>query len=143
MDGPPHRRLEELSVGLYAPVAVLSGLVVVAVLQIDAPFVGAFVAFWLVALCLFGAVATALVVLSVNARRAATGAGYDRRAVGFAVAIPAALVVAVAVLFAGLSVRVTETVLLGAGVVALLVAPAGLVVTVFGERLRRRWGADG
>lgn len=44
MDAPPHR-LEELSVGLYAPLVLVSGLVVVAVLQVDAPYVGAFVAF--------------------------------------------------------------------------------------------------
>lgn len=50
MDGPPHRRLEELGVGLYVLVAVLSGIVVLAVFRIDAPFVGAFVAFWLVGL---------------------------------------------------------------------------------------------
>lgn len=142
MDGPPHRRLEELSVGIYAPVAVISGLVVVAVLQIDAPFVGAFVAFWLVFLCLFGAVATALVVLGVNAHRVVTGAAYDRQAVAFAVTIPASLAVAVAVLFAGQSPRVTETVLLAAGVVALLVAPAGLLVTIFGEGSSHRWGVD-
>lgn len=142
MDRPARRRLEEFSVGLYVPVAVLSGLTTLAVLQIDTPFVGVFVAFWLVGLCLFAAVAAALVVLGVNAHRAITGAAYDRWAVAFAATIPASLAVALGVLFAGQSPRVTETVLLATGVVALLVAPAGLVVAIFGARLRRRWGAD-
>ena len=142
MDAPPDRRLEELSVGLYVPVAVLSALVVVAVLQIDAPYVGAFVAFWLVGRCLLAAVVTALVVVLVNAHRAITGGGYDWLAVAFASAIPLSLGVSASVPFAGPSPRGTEAVLLGAGTVALLLAPAGLFVTIFGGRPRRRWRPD-
>jgi hypothetical protein len=142
MDAPPNRLLEELAVGVYVPVAVLGGIVVLAAFQIDAPFVGAFVAFWLVGLCLLAAVAVALVVLGVNARRAVAGDGYERRAVVLAATIPASPGVGVAVLFAGLSIRVTEAVLLGAVAVALVVAPAGLVVAVFGDHLRSRRRSD-
>lgn len=142
MDAPPLRRLEELSVGLYVPLVMVSGLVVVAVLQIDAPFVAVFFAFWLIVLCLIAATGAAMVVLVANGRRARTGGDYDLRAVAFAVAIPASIAVAVAVLIAGPSPGVTEAVLLGAGAVALLVAPAGLFVTILGASVRRRLWAE-
>lgn len=96
----------------------------------------------MVGLCLLAALVAAPTVLAVNARRAVAGAAYDRRAVAFAVAIPVSLLLVVAVLFAGPSPGVTETVLIGAGAVALLVAPAALFVRLFGDRVRRRLGTD-
>lgn len=141
MDARPHR-LDELGVGIYVPLALVGGIVVVAVLQVDAPYVGAFVAFWVVGLCLLAALVAALVVLAVNARRAVAGAVYDRGVIASAAAIPVSLVLVVAVLFAGPSPRVTEAVLLVALVVALLVAPAGLFARVFGDRVRRRLWTD-
>lgn len=141
MDASPHR-LEALGVGLYVPLVLVSGVAAVAALWIDAPFVGAFVAFWLVALCLLAALVAALVVLGVNARRAVNGVPADRRAVAFAAAIPVSLAVAVVALFAELSIEVTESVLVAAGIVALIVAPAGLFVTILGDSVRRQLWAD-
>ena len=135
------RRLEELGVGTYVLLALLGGFLAVVVLGIDAPYVGAFFAFWLFVLCALAAVAAALVVLVANARRALDGGDVDLPAVAFAAAIPASLAAVLAVAFAAPSPRVTETVLVGAGLVALVVAPFGLFVALFGGRLRRRWRA--
>lgn len=136
------RRLEELSVGMYVLLALLSGFIAVGILSIDAPYVGAFFAFWLFVLCSLAAVATALVVLVVNVRRALDNADVDLPAVAFAAAILTSLTAVLAVVFAAPSPRVTETVLVVAGLVALVVAPFGLFVTLFGGRVRRRWRAS-
>ena len=120
------RSAEALFVAAYA---LLSGTVVILsllVLQIDAPFVGVFVVFWLVAACVLAAVATAAVVIVSNVRRARSEGPVDRVATALGATMLASVAAAAYFVFAD-----SPQYFLAAGVLGLLVAPLGLLLRVF------------
>lgn len=132
------RRLEERSVRIYVPLALLSAVGIIGVLQIDAPYVGIFIAFWLFALSAVAAVVTAGVVLTINAYRAVGHEALDLKSVVVAATIPTSLCALLLVVLMERSPQVTEAVLLGAIITVLVIAPIGLFATIFGDYTRRR-----
>lgn len=96
------------------PLALLSSILIIGVLQIDAPYVSIFIAFWLVTLSAIAAIAIAVVVLGVNAHRAITHKAVDMRTIVVAAPIPASLSVVLFVISVEQSPQVTEAVLIGA-----------------------------
>lgn len=138
MDRLANRRLEERSVQIYVPLALLSSILIIGVLQIDAPYVGIFIAFWLVALSVIAAIATAVVVLGVNAHRAITHKAVDMRTIVVAATIPASFSGVLFVIFVEQSSQVTEAVLIGGLITMLIIAPVGLFVAIFGTHVRHQ-----
>ncbi len=135
MNPPTSSRIEDWSVGGYALLATACLLLSAGALGIDAPYVGIFVAFWLVGLCAVAAVGLSIIIVAINANRARRGTVPDVVAVAFAVLVPAALGTAIYVVLADHS----PAAFLALGLVALVVAPLGLVYRVLGERIRDRW----
>lgn len=138
MDRLLDRRLEEHSVRIYVPLALLSSLGIIGVLQIEAPYVGIFLAFWLFALSAVAAITTAVVVLAVNAHRAVTHDAPDLKAVVVAATIPASLCALVYISVVEQPSQVNETVLAGTIITVLFIAPVGLFITIYGEQARSR-----
>lgn len=93
----------------------------------------AFAAVGLFWLCILVATATVCVLLTVNAARVRRGEDPDLVVVALSLAVPGGLLAALAV---NLAVPASRVPLLLA-VVALGVAPAGLLAATFGDRYRR------
>ena len=133
MSNPTNRLSEEVSVGFYLFVALLSAAVYVGVQVTSGPSIGgAFLiigAFWL---CICTVAATALVVLFVNIKRSIRDNSTDKTAILLAVIILLSLGGA---LYLGFVANRLETATV-VGVVGLILAPLGLFATVYEPRFR-------
>lgn len=133
MGNPSNRLTEEVSVGFYLFVALLSAAVYIGVQVTSGPSIGgAFLvigAFWL---CVCTIAVTALVVLLVNVNRSIQATSTDKTAILLATIILISLGVALYLAFVVNRLRTAMAV----GVVGLILAPLGLFVTVFEPRFR-------
>lgn len=142
MESPPYRRTERVCTALYVLVA-LGGLLTYIWVSSPRPptspgepdpTVGvAFLAIGLFWLCVLLAMAMVLVLLGVNAVRVRRGAGADRIVVVLALVVPISLLAGEVTLFYGNYSRLSIVF----GLLALGVAPVGLLAATFGDRYRR------
>ena len=127
-------RVEAIAVGGYVLLATSSGVLLVG-LAVTGPHFGVtFVLLGLFWLCVLAAVATALVVLGVNAWRTLRHEPADRVAVGFATLLLVALGGGLYAAFLGNALQMG----LVLGVIGLVLAPLGCCWRVLGETLRSR-----
>lgn len=133
MSEPANRLTEEISVGFYLLVALLSAAIYVGVQVTSGPTMGGSLlvigAFWL---CVCTVAATALVVLLVNVYRSVQDTSTDNTAILLATIILISLGGAIYLVFVGNRLQTA----MAMGVVGLILAPLGLFATVFEPRFR-------
>lgn len=144
MKSPAYRRVERACVGLYGLVAVgsLLGYLWLANVPTSVPATsepkpagaGTFAVVGLFWLCALVAAAMAVALLAVNAVRVHRGEGADRAVAALALSVLVALTAAGVATFYGPVPQLS----LALGVVALVVAPAGLVVATLYGAVRGR-----
>lgn len=133
MSNPTNRLSEEVSVGFYLFIALLSAAVYIGVQVTSGPSIGgAFLvigAFWL---CVCTVATTALVVLLVNIKRLIRNTSTDKTAILLATII---LISVGGALYLGFVVNRLK-IAIGVGVLGLILAPLGLFATVYEPRFR-------
>ena len=133
MSNPANRLAEEISVGFYLFVALLSAAVYIGVQVTSGPSIGgAFLVIGAVWLCVCTVATTALVVLLVNIKRSIRDTSTDKTAILLATII---LISLGGALYLGLVVDRLEIAMV-VGVVGLILAPLGLFATVYKPRFR-------